>query len=91
MDPNIENCEAIFQHYQSLLSEEITEYSSHRKQLQLPLIPPPIMTSLLRATITIFRDEPMIIRTTGPVSIVGDLHGHILDLLRILKSEGLPP
>lgn len=91
MDQNLENCEAIFQHYASLLSDEITDYSSHRKQIQLPLIPPPIMTNLLRATITIFRDEPMIMRTTGPVIIVGDLHGQILDLLRILKSEGLPP
>lgn len=88
---NIENYEAIFHHYQFLLSEDITEYSSHRKQLQLPLIPPPIMTSILRDSISIFRDEPMIIRTTGPVIIVGDLHGQILDLLRILKSEGLPP
>jgi protein phosphatase len=33
----------------------------------------------------------MCLELAPPVRIVGDLHGHFLDLIRILQSQGLPP
>ncbi|XP_030372578.1 serine/threonine-protein phosphatase alpha-2 isoform-like [Scaptodrosophila lebanonensis] len=39
----------------------------------------------------IFLSQPMCLRLSPPICIVGDLHGQFEDLLRILKSTGTPP
>lgn len=38
-----------------------------------------------------FAAEPTRLRLKGPIIVVGDLHGHIFDLYRILGVHGLPP
>lgn len=34
--------------------------------------------------------EPTVIKLLSPIVVVGDLHGHFLDLIRILQAGGLP-
>ncbi len=41
--------------------------------------------------INFFLEEPTVVRVASPVVIVGDLHGHVLDLIRILQYSGHPP
>lgn len=47
--------------------------------------------SLCEAVRPIFSGEPCLLDVTGPVNVVGDIHGQLTDLLRLLKIGGLPP
>ena len=39
----------------------------------------------------IFQSEPIVLDINMPILVVGDLHGHLLDLLRIYRNYGFPP
>lgn len=39
----------------------------------------------------IFMDQPILLRLSPPVKIVGDIHGQFFDLVRIFNSCGYPP
>lgn len=90
-DEDRSNYKSIFDHYYSLLSKDMSDYTNRIKQLQLPIIPMPILIKLLHNALDIFKSEPIIIHTVAPYAIVGDLHGQILDLLRIIQAQGPPP
>ena len=90
-DEDRSNYKSIFDHYYSLLSNDMSDYTNRIKQLQLPIIPMPILIKLLHNALDIFKSEPIIIHTVAPHAIVGDLHGQILDLLRIIQAQGPPP
>ncbi|OHT12290.1 Serine/threonine-protein phosphatase PP2A-2 catalytic subunit [Tritrichomonas foetus] len=91
MDADRIQFEAIFQFYSNLFNTDVKEYTTRNRQLSLPIIPQKIMILLLHAAIQIFKNEPVTLRTSGPVIVVGDLHGQVLDLIRILKVRGPPP
>ena len=55
-----------------------------------PLLSSDSLTSFLEFIVTIFSKEPNILRLNGPLIVVGDLHGHILDLFRIFHLYGYP-
>lgn len=81
----------IFDIYLSVLNSTVSDYSMKRTKLKLPLIPKDDLDNLLEQARVIFDDEPIMLRLKSPIIVVGDLHGHILDLFRILKTFGLPP
>ena len=78
-----------------------TILSAYRAILDLPVenvpnvgdfIPIPdfsvsLLLSLCDEAIEIFRKEPMLVELKSPQTIVGDLHGSLHDLLRILKVD----
>lgn len=39
----------------------------------------------------VIRMESILLELTSDITVVGDLHGHFLDLLRIFKEYGMPP
>lgn len=39
----------------------------------------------------VFVKEPVLLELTGQINIIGDLHGHLPDLARIMRTNGLPP
>lgn len=95
-----------FQCYRTLTSIDITEYEHGAAQLVFPVLPIPMLSKLCKLATQIFINEPNILElplknqdepdkpdeNKNPgIIIVGDLHGHILDLLRILKTLGYPP
>lgn len=80
----------IFNYFSKVFSVDVIEYSTKRKKLHLPRIPYKLLTDLLQDATLIFKSEPNIIRINSPVVVVGDIHGHILDLFRILKKIGCP-
>jgi diadenosine tetraphosphatase ApaH/serine/threonine PP2A family protein phosphatase len=49
------------------------------------------ITSLLVDSLSKLRSLPALIRVPTPVVIVGDIHGSLLDLLRIFQGFGTPP
>lgn len=85
------NFQAIYRHYMSLIREEIGAYESGMQVLVFPIIPAQILRSLCRNVNYHFQREPVLLRIDLDTIVVGDLHGHILDLFRILKKFGTPP
>ena len=80
----------IFNYFSKVFSVDVIEYSSKRKKLHLPRIPYKLLIDLLQDATSIFQSEPNILRADSPIVVVGDIHGHILDLFRILKTIGCP-
>lgn len=91
LSPDTPSFQAIFKYYQELYSKDISIYEKGTSPLVLPVVPEPILASLCRNVNFHFQREPMMLRLNTDVTIVGDIHGHILDLFRILKQFGLPP
>ncbi|OHT17335.1 Ser/Thr protein phosphatase [Tritrichomonas foetus] len=77
--------------YQDIISHDVTEYENESIRMILPVIPPPIIGQLTEKAAQIFEKEPNLLIVNCDVAVVGDLHGHILDLFRILKNLGFPP
>lgn len=85
------NFNEIYRIYQGIFSHVVEDYESEKVKLILPLVPPPILRSLCDEATKIFQKEPNMIVINDDVTVVGDLHGQILDLFRILNLMGEPP
>lgn len=81
----------IYQCYRTLMSQDVSEYENQRSRLVFPILPIPILTELCNFTAKVFAEESIVLNLKGNYVIVGDLHGHILDLFRILRNFGHPP
>lgn len=60
-------------------------------QLILPRIPSEQVIDICEKVKKLFMEETSILNLYSPITIVGDIHGHILDLFRILNKFGMPP
>lgn len=80
----------IYQHYSRLISMEMNDIETGLANLVLPIIPEPVVATLCRNASYYFQREPVLMRLNMDIVIVGDLHGHLLDLLRIIKKFGHP-
>lgn len=58
---------------------------------RLPRFPIRKISAICQQASLVFASESCLLSITGPVVIVGDLHGHMCDLARILATCGLPP
>ena len=83
--------------YRSLLlqflqcaSENIELYARRKLNLFFPKVSKNAMIDLCHEAEEILSTEPSLIDIQSPCTIVGDIHGHVLDLLRILKYCGVP-
>lgn len=85
------NFTEIFKFYRAIIDASLEDYETRKKCLVLPVVPLPILRSLLDRATQIFSDEKMVLQINQDITVVGDLHGHILDLFRILKEVGFPP
>ncbi|OHT01617.1 hypothetical protein TRFO_07532 [Tritrichomonas foetus] len=45
---------------------------------------------LFKQAINVLKDQPSLIKVNGRINVVGDIHGNLHDMLRIIKSIGLP-
>ena len=57
----------------------------------LPFFDENILDGLTLEASSVFRNEPGLLEANGEIVVVGDLHGHVFDLLRILRRFGMPP
>ena len=84
-----------FQDLQSIYSSRIAhnaeDYANGRMILTLPKAPLPVVLALADSAAQIFRSEPIVLTLRSPLVVVGDLHGQLLDLFRILRRFGMPP
>lgn len=81
----------ILNFYRGVIAIDVYDYETEQQKLTLPVIPQPQLSSLCDQASRIFAQEKMLIEVNCDVVIVGDLHGHILDLFRILNTFGFPP
>ena len=82
---------SILEGFTNAVSLNVARYASRGLTLSLPSIPIDQAVEICRAAKQIFQDEPVMLEIESPCTVVGDLHGHILDLFRILISHGYPP
>ena len=57
----------------------------------IPIFPETMLNQLLDLTIERLAVLSPLLYLEGPICIIGDLHGSLHDLLRILKANGYPP
>ena len=78
--------------YKKLASScpELVKNQKKWKQIKIPTVSATIMKQLILDAKEAFQNEPMVINVKSPINIVGDLHGHLFDLLRILDDNGFP-
>ena len=91
LSPDNEELRTLYRIYLDLVNTDISMYIQKKKQLRLPIVPKELLKNLAFTAQSIFQNEKLVLELSAPVVIVGDLHGHILDLFRILKTMGCPP
>jgi protein phosphatase len=72
------------------MSSDVNKYATHQIPLALPNLESQTCVNLFREAQAIFKAESVLLEVESPCVIVGDLHGQILDLIRILSTFGLP-
>ena len=81
---------AYFREFMASVPGDVTAFASRKKQLILPTIPINFVVNLTEEVTNIIKNEPSLLDIKSPVTVAGDLHGHLLDLFRILKTFGSP-
>ncbi|OHT14975.1 Ser/Thr protein phosphatase [Tritrichomonas foetus] len=61
------------------------------EQLPIPQFSQQLVYDLLDEAVSIFTQQPNLIRLDGNIYIVGDIHGNIRDLIRIIATAKPPP
>lgn len=76
--------------YKPFLDVDPTEFASKHIDFKLPTFQEEDLCQLCQLTQQSVSDDPIVLNLTSPIVIVGDLHGQILDLFRILRKFGIP-
>ncbi|OHT05943.1 Ser/Thr protein phosphatase [Tritrichomonas foetus] len=73
------------------IGSNVEQVASQEIRLNIPKIPVDQVVKLCKQVRDIFQKELSMLELRSPCLIVGDIHGHILDLFRILFKCGMPP
>lgn len=90
-DPTHQALTQLFAAYEGLISTNVYDYITRTTQLVFPTVPQSLMETICDRCAQLFRKEPVVLNLPHDIVIVGDIHGHILDLFRILNCFGFPP
>ena len=93
-EENLSNTELFrkaFDCYLTALNVPAEFYATKKKNLRLPILPIQVWKALCEEVQKLFNDEPLLLHAEAPIIIAGDIHGHILDLFRLLKQNHCPP
>ena len=77
--------------YQMLLSMEVSEVQSMGTVVPFATFDTEVLLQLCEEVIPFLQRDPNVLRLPAPVIIVGDLHGNLRDLIRVLIRGGQPP
>ena len=83
--------DAFFRFHIEAMSSNLSEIATGAVKLHVPTPDSQFLINLSCEVTNVFKTEPTLLELDGPVVVVGDLHGHLLDLYRILKTFDLPP
>lgn len=73
------------------MSGDIVAISEGKAVLELRVVDEQLLLQLAQQAEEIFAKEPVLLELDPPLVVVGDLHGQLLDLYRILTAKDLPP
>lgn len=90
MNPLYQEVSIFFQNFIDSISKDLIRVSQGEDQLVLPHVPLSFLLPFLREMKKQFESEPPLLELDGSFVIVGDLHGHFLDLCRIFKTFQFP-
>jgi protein phosphatase len=68
-----------------------SDYGRRRPKIKIPVVPSDLFLPLINCATSIFKSEPNVLFLSPPINIIGDLHGSLFDLMRVLHDVGLPP
>lgn len=83
--------EIFYQNLRKNFQEPAFCYASQSSQLHLPKFPQEIVLYVIRTASNLLNQENSLLYLESPIVVIGDLHGHILDLIRIFQHHGDPP
>jgi protein phosphatase len=86
-----QNVSEILRFYADMIKISVDAYASGRSRLIFPVVPVPIVERMCVTASQLFEEEATVLSVNQDAIVVGDIHGHILDLFRILNRFGLPP
>lgn len=84
-------CVSIIRNFSHALSVDLISIMKGNSSLSIPRFPHSVIKQLVDDVKQILSEEPMVIEINEPVIVVGDIHGHLLDLVRIFWNFGYPP
>jgi protein phosphatase len=90
MDMIHQKTSLFFENFLEFISTNLKLISNGKFMSTLPLVPASFLSPFLKEMKNLFESEPTVLDLDGPFVIVGDLHGHILDLFRIFKMFQSP-
>jgi predicted phosphodiesterase len=79
---------AFFASFETLLTSDEDPAASIGVDVRIPVFMQPLTALLLADTMQGFQSQPSLLKITGNVVIVGDIHGNLQDLVRILRRRG---
>lgn len=74
-----------------IFQTDIKECDEIGKTIPIPTFDPQIVVAVAEAAQKILEKMPIVLDLTTPYYIIGDIHGNIFDLIRILIHVRLPP
>lgn len=84
-------CDSIIRNHRFMMSHDLPGIIMGSELFPNPRYPPATLAAVVSAVSDILASEPMLMYCNEPVIVVGDIHGHLLDLHRILLNFGYPP
>lgn len=82
--------EDVLQSYMQYTTFDMESLANGVPKMSLTILKPADLKDLCSQVKSLFTAEPVMLSLKSPCIIVGDLHGHLVDLLRVLKHHGLP-
>jgi protein phosphatase len=82
---------AVLWAYKPLLSLDRTQYDEIGRSIPIPTFGEEIIEALCDAARKLFERSDLVVTVSAPFYIIGDIHGNLFDLLRILILAGQPP
>lgn len=87
----IDQLNEILSCYKILIQSDLEAYSNKKAKMRIPILPVSLLKFLIEESTRIFTEEPTMLEISAPICVVGDIHGQIIDILRIFKECDLPP
>jgi hypothetical protein len=66
-----------------ILSPYLKSIADPKRSLTLPALPRSVLGWVLSSATSVFASEPSVLRLTGDIVVIGDLHGHLPDLPQV--------
>jgi protein phosphatase len=77
--------------FNELLTIPPDNFTDIGRTVAIPTFDPPLLTELAKRAEEHFALQNTLLNVSCPVYIVGDIHGNIFDLIRVLIMAGVPP